>query len=120
MFTTLLYVQVRVDRMSVKSVGKGTTAEREAQPLFSHKRSLVGDFTSAEKLLKTLVKEVRQGLVLNVQMVIHPMERIEGGLSQIEERALHELAIGAGAMRVVVWIGDPLDDLQVAAKLKGR
>src|SRR5205085_650607 len=82
------------------NVSKGIAAERAAQPPFSHKRSLVGDFTAAERLLKALVKEVQQGLVLSVSIVIHPMERIEGGLSQIEERALRELAIGAGAARV--------------------
>jgi len=119
MFTTLLYVQVRVDRMTVRNVSKGIAAERAAQPPFSHKRSLVGDFTAAEKLLKALVKEVQQGLVLSVSIVIHPMERIEGGLSQIEERALRELAIGAGASRVAVWVGDALTDEEVAGKLKG-
>ena len=66
-----------------------------------------------------LVKEVQQGLVLSVSIVIHPMERIEGGLSQIEERALRELAIGAGASRVAVWVGDALTDEEVAGKLKG-
>ena len=118
MFTTALYVQVRVDRMSIRNTTKGTTAERAAQPPFSHKRSLVGDFTAAQALLKALVKEVQQGLVFNVQMVIHPIERIEGGLSQIEERVFRELGIGAGASRVAVWVGDALTDAQVAEKLK--
>lgn len=82
------------------------------------RRSLLGDFTAAETLLNALVKEAQQGLVLNMQMVIHPMERIEGGLSQIEERALRELGIGAGASRVAVWVGDALTDAQVPDKLK--
>ena len=106
--------------MSVRSITKGINAERAAQPSFSHKRSVIGDFTAAESLLKALVKEVQQGFVLKMQMVIHPMERVDGGLSQIEERALRELAIGAGALRAVVWVGDALTDVQVVEKLKGR
>ena len=120
MFTTVLYVQVRVDRISIRNITKGTTAERAAQPPFSHKRSVIGDFTAAEALLKALVKEVQQGFVLKTEMVIHAAERVDGGLSQIEERALRELGIGAGALRVVVWTGDALTDAQVAEKLKGR
>ena len=118
MFTTVLYVQVRVDRMWVKNIAKGTTAERAANPPFSHQRSLVGDFTVAQALLKTLVKEVQQGLVFNTQILIHPLERVDGGLSQIEDRALRELGIGAGATRVAVWIGDTLTDSEVAEKVK--
>ena len=104
--------------MSVRNITKGTTAEREAQPPFSHKRSVIGDFVAAQALLKALVKEVQQGLVLNVQMLVHAVERVDGGLSQIEDRALQELGIGAGASRVVVWTGDPLTDAQVTEKLK--
>ena len=85
---------------------------------FSHKRSLVGDLTVAQALLKALVKEVQQGLALSTQMLIHPLERVDGGLSQIEDRALRELGIGAGATRVAVWVGDPLTDAEVAEKVK--
>lgn len=46
------------------------------------------------------------------------MERCEGGLSQVEERVLHELAAGAGARKVVVWVGAELSDGEVLAKLK--
>jgi len=44
---------------------------------------------------------------------------IEGGLSQVEERVLTEAAIGAGASKVVVWLGPELKDDEVKAKLKG-
>ena len=43
---------------------------------------------------------------------------VEGGLSEIEERILKEVAIGAGATKVVVWVGAPLTDADVKAKLK--
>ena len=118
MFGSLLYVQIRVDRMSVRNVTKGIMAEGRAESPFSHQRSLVGDFVSAEKLLKALTKQVVQGLVLKTEMLMHPMERVEGGLSPIEERVLRELAIGAGASRAAFWIGETLTDTQVAEKLK--
>ena len=40
----------------------------------------------------------------------HPRVNPEGGWTQIEIRALHELAMGAGASRVVVWHGREISD----------
>ena len=42
---------------------------------------------------------------------------IEGGLSEVEERALREVAIGAGASKGVVWVGHELSDAEVRDKL---
>jgi len=43
---------------------------------------------------------------------------VEGGLTEIEERAFEELARGAGASKVKVWSGSALSDAQVVEKLK--
>jgi hypothetical protein len=40
---------------------------------------------------------------------------VEGGLSEVEERALRELAMSSGARSVVVHIGAPLTDLEVVS-----
>ena len=103
MFATILYVQVRPDRFAVRNVTKGTSVERTARPSFSHPRSLIGDFTIAQALLKELVAEAKGGFSLKTEVLLHPLERLEGGLTQIEERVFRELCIGAGASRVVVW-----------------
>jgi hypothetical protein len=44
----------------------------------------------------------------------------EGGLSEVEERVLKEVAIGAGASKVVVWVGRELSDGEVREKLNGK
>jgi rod shape-determining protein MreB len=49
---------------------------------------------------------------------MHPLEMTEGGLSEIEKRILNELAIGAGAMKVVVWVGPELSDTEVREKVR--
>jgi len=53
-------------------------------------------------------------------VVIQPMEITDGGLSEVEERVFRELAMGAGAAKVVVWLGHELSDLEVKGKLDGK
>jgi len=49
--------------------------------------------------------------------MIHPTENIEGGLTQIEQRAFRELGMAAGGCQVKVWDGPELDDAQVLRQL---
>jgi rod shape-determining protein MreB len=79
---------------------------------FKHSRSLVSDFTVAEVVLKGFMKKLFAGrfFVGSPIVVLHPRVNPEGGFTQIEIRALRELAIGAGAAKVFVWHGRDLAD----------
>ena len=81
---------------------------------------LIGDFTAAEHALKVSLKEIAKGRFFSVppHVVMQPLEKIEGGLSEIEERIIREVAIGAGASKAVVWVGPELNDSQVKEKLR--
>lgn len=72
---------------------------------FDHKRSFVGDFACAEKVLQYAVREVlgNNKFVLSLRIVMHQLEKVDGGLTDIEERVLKELAMGAGAREVLVY-----------------
>lgn len=121
MFSKPLYVQVRENQFQVRSISDSRTLKKKADQEFSHPRLLVGNFTAAQECLKSLLSEARgSGLALSTPVVIHPLEKIEGGLSQVEERLFHELAIGAGASKVVVWVGAALSDAEALAKIKGK
>ena len=89
---------------------------------FSHPRMLIGNFISAEAALKKVVRQVSSGsfLMPSPTVLMHPMEKLEGGLSQIEERVLREKALGAGARKAVLWTGHVLSDTEVIDKLRNR
>ena len=78
---------------------------------FSHPRSLIADFTAGEKLIQHIFKVLFDGSLFNPSplAVIHPMEKTEGGLTQVEQRAFMELGAGAGARDVAVYQGPELD-----------
>jgi rod shape-determining protein MreB len=79
---------------------------------FAHPRSLVSDFTVGEQLLKAFLRRLNGHslLTLSPTVVMHPLGNPAGGFTQVEIRALHELALGAGAAQVKVWQGRALTD----------
>ena len=113
-----LYIQIFADRMVVRSATSGRSVELPADPPYSHPRTLVGDFTNAQAIVKRAVKELQKGrLVLYTSAIVHPRERTEGGLTQIEERCFRELALGGGARKALVWTGHDLADPEIIAKV---
>ncbi|MDR2838368.1 MAG: hypothetical protein LBV49_07385 [Azonexus sp.] len=121
MFTNFLYVQIRENFVQVRNVNNPRTFQRSASTPFSHPRMLVGNFTAAAECLKKAISEARgSGLFLSTSVVIHPLEKIDGGLTQVEDRLLRELALGAGASKVAVWVGPPLSDAEVISKFKEK
>lgn len=109
------------NQFEVRNVDDLRSIQASASPGFSHQRMLVGNFTEAQRCLKAAVSEARgSGFSMSISVVIHPREKIDGGLTQVEERLLQELAASAGASKVVVWVGAPLSDSQVIAKIKGK
>lgn len=80
---------------------------------FSHPRTIFSDFTVGEKLIRHGLLSMIGGLggftaTSPALAIIHPLEKLEGGLTEIERRALKELGLGAGFREVVVYTGPEL------------
>lgn len=96
------------------SLHKATPSVEVVNP-FAHPRTLVGDFTAGEQVMKAFVRKLmgRSLFAAAPRMVFHPLGDPAGGLTQVEIRALREMALGAGAAGVVMWQGPELSDQQV-------
>lgn len=89
---------------------------------FKHPRSLIGDFTVGQAVLKGLMRKLFAGrwFAPAPLLVLHPRVTPEGGFTQIEIAALRELGVGAGAYKVIVWQGrDLADEELLAGNIKG-
>ena len=95
----------------VRSIGQSakTASDRVVNP-FGHPRLVVTDFLIAEKLLQHAFSVVagKRLLAAAPVAIMHTVDDLEGGLTDIERRALHELAMGAGAREAYVWEGREL------------
>lgn len=110
-----------------KILGIGSTAAADASTAgeefnlingFTHPRSIISDFTVAEKTLQHYFRLLSEKNALKPSpvVVMHPLEKTEGGLTPIEIRALLELALGAGAREAYVWTGRELMDNEFERK----
>lgn len=91
-----------------KSIPSGSNIE-VVNP-FSHPRALLNDFFVAEKLVQHAFHSVlgKKFISSAPAVVVHPMDKIEGGLTMIEKKAFRELAFGAGAREVELYQGPAL------------
>lgn len=115
-----VYVKIYANRMELKHLPSGkTVTEIPAQP-FTTARLLVGQFTVAQTTLAKGLRRLpqRSWWLIKPRMVMHPMEKTEPGLSEVEERVFKELADMAGARKAVVWVGSELTDREVMAAVQ--
>lgn len=118
MLTKHFYVRIRRNRIDVRCVETDRTATRASAAGFSTSRLLVGTFTEADALLKSAVAEcvvASEFVPARRVFVMHPLELVDGGLSQVEHRVLLELAAGSGAAKAAVHEGNELSDDGVRA-----
>jgi rod shape-determining protein MreB len=85
---------------------------------FAHPRSLVSDFTVGMELIKQQLKRVLGNPLFSPMpyIVMHPLGSPAGGFTQIERRALREMAVGVGAAEAHVWTGRPLTDQELLSR----
>jgi hypothetical protein len=123
LFTThYIYIQIRSNHISTRDVVSKKVCSSTSVTPFSTQRLLIGNFTVAEALLRSLIRQLVPKQIrfwsLPPLVVIHPMELCEGGLCQIEERVFIELALGGGARKVRLHLGEQLSDFEIVQLFK--
>lgn len=118
LFANTIYLKIFPNRFELKHIESGRSQMEVSSDPFTTERLLVGKFSAAEYVLKRGIRQLHAGRWLTPSpiIVVHPMEKTENGLSEVEERALRELAVGVGARKVFVWVGQVLSDEEVIEK----
>jgi hypothetical protein len=114
----LIYAQIYVDKFVVLNANSGIKNVVPRDQKSESPRMLIADFDKAEHELRKAVRPVLRGFRLP-DILIHPMERIEGGLTEIEFRCLNELGASV-ASRVGVYTGPSLSSDAVRIEANGK
>ncbi|HED35909.1 MAG TPA: 1-pyrroline-5-carboxylate dehydrogenase [Gammaproteobacteria bacterium] len=115
-----VYVKVSRNTFTIKHVEKNREIIVNAEKPSTTTRLLVGQFFIAEKLLKKAIKTLCGTSLIphSPVIIIHPVQMVEGGLSEVEERIFKELAAGAKAGKTIVWPGNELSNEKVISLAK--
>ena len=94
------------------------SSEISVYDAFCHPRVLIGSFDAAEIVVREFLRRAYGDKKpwQKFRMVIHPQDDLEGGLTDIEERALQELGLRLGAGNIAIHQGQAeLSDSELAA-----
>lgn len=105
-------------KKTIVAFGKAAETARLSSPehialynAFDHPRTFISNFEIAQATLRAFCCELFQRKVLlGPVIVFHPLEKIDGGITQIEHRGLIELGETTGAREAYVWVGRDLSD----------
>lgn len=100
-----LYIKIRRDHIEVTDLKSGETVFKRALNPFSSIRNIVSNFKNANETIQSALLELgirRSFFQSPLKILIHQLEGLEGGLSDIEKRALRDLAEMAGANKVQI------------------
>lgn len=107
-----VYVQIRKNQFDMKYVEENKQTSLTAFPPFTTQRLLIGEYGAAEHLFKKCIKELIGSVWIPpmFRIVMHPLEMTEGGLRQIEERVLQQLASSMQPRTIKVHVGQALSN----------
>jgi|TARA_B110000037_G_scaffold94426_2_gene110907 rod shape-determining protein MreB len=118
---TYLYIQVLENKFIIQVLDNNESREIFLpEKNFTTKRLLVGDFSAAQDCLSKAIKRLAPKKLFTrktAAVVMNPMEMYKGGLSEVEERILNELAFSSGAIKVALHTGATLTAKEAKHKI---
>ena len=115
-----LYVCLRRNELMLRHIESGHELAAKSDVEFSNSRLLVANTTLVTSMIKRSMRTILARFGIAPTIVMHPLEMVEGGLSEVEEKTLTEIGYAVGAVRVVVVTGPALSDSDVMATVANR
>jgi hypothetical protein len=120
MFKSLpIHIIIRRNHIQITNLENGNSSSIKALINFSSVRNIVSNFNNANETIKAALNELNIKNTLfsrPLNILIQQTEGIEGGLSDIEKRALRDLAEIAGGKKV--FISENPQSLSISEAIK--
>ena len=94
-----IYIKISTNKIEITNLNTGESVSGTAVVPFSTTRLVVSNFFNAESLILALLKDLKLKRA-RLKILIQQIENVEGGLSDIEKRALRDLGEQSGAVFV--------------------
>ena len=116
-----IYIKIKRNLVEVTNLSTGDTVVKQAIQPFSSIRNVVSSFNPANETIQSALEELgaTSTFLSKMNILIQQLEGLEGGLSDIEKRALRDLAEMAGANKVfILEQAEPVSTELALEKLK--
>ena len=100
-----IYIKIKRNHVEVTDLNTGEIVSKQAMQPFSSTRNVVSSFNPANETIQSALQELGltgRFFLSKMNILIQQLEGLEGGLSDIEKRALRDLAEMAGANKVYI------------------
>ena len=105
--TQKVYIQIRRNQVTAVNLNTGEEALRLAIRPFSTQRIVVASFDPANEIVLAALRDLGlKTTFVALKIVIQQLEGAEDGLSDIEKRALRDIAEMSGARKVYIAEGE--------------
>ena len=118
----LIALRRKKNRPRIVAVGADASLARSRDPEnvtvhnpFKHPRTFLSDFEVAEAALRHFMCRLHPRALVRPVVVLHPLEKTEGGITQVEYRGLVDLGGSIGGRKVYVYTGPTLDDSDLSS-----
>lgn len=104
-----IYIKIYINKIEVIRLDSEELSQVISTEPFSSNRLCFSDYNVAELTIRNtingLVKQ-RKFWGYSFRILIHQLDKIEGGLSQIEKRALRDIGEQVGGSYVIIYEGE--------------
>ena len=112
----VIAIDIKNGKKIIVAVGHEALEAKKIKPSieifngFKHPRTLIADFMIAEQTLKFCIRKLMPKTLFAPSPVIifHPLEKDDGGYTQVEMRAFEELCRQTGARKTYIKVGAKL------------
>lgn len=115
-----IYIKIKRNHVEVTDLDTGETVSQQAVQPFSSVRNVVSSFNPANETIQSALEKLGlkgRSFLAKMNILIQQLEGLEGGLSDIEKRALRDLAEMAGANKVYILEQSELVSTQIALEM---
>ena len=96
-----VYIKICTNKIEITNLKTGEIVFQNAIIPFSTSRIVVSSFVNSEQLIRSILNEL--GIAKSqLKVLIQQMENVEGGLADIEKRAMRDLGEQAGGSIVIL------------------
>lgn len=90
--TETIYIRLFSNKIEIRNIQRGVSISKVSEEAFSNERLLLANIDVAIRFAVDILNEIQGNNIFkaNLKVLLQPMEKIEGGISQVEHMVFND------------------------------